>query len=190
VPNSIEGDSEIERANKTKFNALAAAGNVVLAVTPRPSPPGSDDMKAPILGPFYLLSLRADNLNKTLLGLRTDDAIRAIDYLAGRADVDPLQISAVGSGHLGLVLLHTAVLDARLKHVTVDHILTSYQSLAESPTPIGASEDILPSVLARYDIPDLKLALGSRLTSIEELNGSADLSQTSTPLNTLEGAGQ
>jgi hypothetical protein len=185
VPDSIRGESEIARLNKAKFDALVAGGDVVLAITPRPSPPGSDDMKSPLLGPFYLLSLRADLVGKTLLGLRIDDVIRATDYLAGRADVDAEHISARGSGHMGLVLLHAAVLDARLGHVTVDHVLTSYRSLVEAPLPIGAAEDVLPRVLLEYDLPDLKRALGSRLTATDWLAGSQDLSQASTPVETL-----
>jgi cephalosporin-C deacetylase-like acetyl esterase len=185
VPDSIRGAGQIASANKAKFDALVARGNVVLALTPRPSPPGTDDMKSPLLGPFYLLSLRADLVGKTLLGLRVDDVIRATDYLAGRADVDPERITVFGSGHMGLVLLHAAVLDHRLRHVTVDHVLTSYRSLAEAPLPVGAAEDVLPRVLLEYDLPDLKRALGSRLTATDWLDGSRDLSQTSTPIDTL-----
>jgi cephalosporin-C deacetylase-like acetyl esterase len=185
VPSSIGGDSEIARANKTKFDALAAQGNVVLAITPRPSPPGTDDMKSPLLGPFYLLSLRADLVGRTLVGLRIDDVIRATDYLANRADVDPARITAMGSGHMGLVLLHAAVLDRRLRHITVDHVLTSYQSLLDAPLPTGAPEDIIPGVALRYDLPDLAHALGSRLTETDPLKGTDDLSQTSTPLSSL-----
>jgi cephalosporin-C deacetylase-like acetyl esterase len=185
VPGSIRGTSEIAQANKRKFDALVAAGNVVLAITPRPSPPGFDDMKSPLLGPFYLLSLRADLVGKTLLGLRVDDVLRATDYLAGRADVDRGRISAAGSGHMGLVLLHAAVLDARLRHVVVDHVLVSYRSLVEAPLTIGAAEDVLPRVLREYDVPDLKRALGSRLTASDWLDGSQDLSQTSAPVETL-----
>lgn len=186
VPDSIDADNPIARANKARFESLAEAGNVVLALTPRPSPPGRDDMKTPLVGPFYLVSLRADLVGRTLVGLRVDDAIRATDYLAGRADVDPRRISAVGSGHMGLVLLHAAVLDARLRHITVDHVLESYRSLIEAPMPIGAPEDIIPGVLRFYDIPDLTHVLGSRLTETDPLPGTADLSQTSTPLSTLE----
>jgi cephalosporin-C deacetylase-like acetyl esterase len=188
VPDSIEGDSEIARANKARFDALAAQGNVVLALTPRPSPPGTDDMKTPLLGPFYLLSLRADLVGRTLVGLRVDDAIRAIDYLAGRADVDPARISAVGSGHLGLVLLHTAVLDRRIRHIEIDHVLSSYQSLLDAPMPVGAPEDIVPGVALHYDLPDLARALDLRLTATDPLQGTDDLSQTSTPLSSLEHA--
>ena len=185
VPNSIAGDDPIARANKARFDALAAAGNLVLALTPRPSPPGRDDMKTPLLGPFYLLSLRADLVGRTLIGLRTDDVIRATDYLSSRPDVDPARISAVGSGHMGLVLMHTAVLDHRLRHITVDHVLTSYQSLTDAPLPTGAPEDVVPGALRHYDIPDLVHVLGARLTETDSLKGTEDLSQSSTPLRTL-----
>jgi cephalosporin-C deacetylase-like acetyl esterase len=186
VPDSIDGGSAIDRANKAEFERLAAAGNVVLALTPRPSPPGWDEMKSPILGPFYLLSLRAELAGKTLVGLRVDDVIRATDYLAQRHDVDPRRISAAGSGHMGLVLMHSAVLDGRLKHIAVDRVLQSYRSLLEAPLPVGAPEDVIPGVLRRYDIPDLVRVLGARLAEKDLLAGTADLSQTSTPLSTLE----
>ncbi|MGH9591189.1 MAG: acetylxylan esterase, partial [Terracidiphilus sp.] len=186
VPDSIEGDSAIDRANKAKFQRLAAAGIVVLAFTPRPSPPGWDEMKSPILGPDYLLSLRADLVGKTLLGLRVDDVIRATDYLAQRRDVNPQRIGAQGSGHMGLVLMHAGVLDRRLKHITVDHVLESYRSLLQAPMPVGAPEDVIPGVLLRYDIPDLIQVLGARLTETDALPGTTDLSQTSTPLETLQ----
>lgn len=185
VPDSIDADGPIAQANKARFDTIAEAGNVVLAITPRPSPSGTDDMKSPILGPFYLLSLRADLVGRTLVGMRIDDVIRAIDYLASRSDVDPEKITAVGSGHMGLVLLPAAVLDARIKYINIDHVLTSYRSLIDAPLPIGAPEDVLPGVLLHYDIPDLAKFLGARVTETEPLQGSDDLSQTSNPVKGL-----
>jgi cephalosporin-C deacetylase-like acetyl esterase len=178
VPDSIHGDSAIARANNARFDHLAANGNLVLAITPRPSPPGTDDMKSPILGPFYLLSLRADLVSKTLIGMRVEDVLQVTDYLAHRRDVDPTRITATGSGHMGLVLLYAATLDAHIRHVTVDHVLSSYRSLLDAPLPIGAPEDIIPGVLRYYDIPDLRIRLGSRLSETNPLLGSDDLSQT------------
>jgi hypothetical protein len=185
VPDSMDADSPIARANRAHFNALAAAGNVVLAITPRPSPPGTDEMKSPILGRFYLLSLRADLVGRSFVGMRMDDVIHAVDYLSNRADVDPARITAFASGHMGLVLLHAAVLDTRIKHASIDHVLTSYRSLLDASMPTGAPEDVLPGVLLYYDIPDLVGALGTRLTETDPLNGGDDLSQTSTPLAVL-----
>ncbi len=157
-----------------KFRALADAGTAVLVIAPRPSPPGTEETKASILGPFYLTELRAELVGKTLLGLRVDDVISAITFTSGGTTEDPNQISAEASGHLGLVLLHAAILDPRLKHITVDRALESYKSLLEAPMPIGAPEDILPGVLLHYDIPDLVKALGPRLTLTNPQPGTAD----------------
>ncbi len=187
VPDSIHGSDAIAHANLAQFNSLATQGNVVLAVTPRPSPPGTEAMKAHILGPFYLLSLRADLVGRTLVGLRADDVVRAVDYLSSRGDVDPTHISAKASGHMGLVLLHAGVLDRRIRHIEVDHALTSYRSLIDAPLPTGAPEDIIPGVLLHYDIPDLVRALGDRVEETNPLSGADDLSQDSTPLQAISG---
>jgi cephalosporin-C deacetylase-like acetyl esterase len=147
-----------------KLRALADAGTAVLVIAPRPSPPGNEETKASILGPFYLTELRAELVGKTLLGLRVDDVIAAVNFMQASTTGDPSQITAEASGHLGLVLLHAAALDPRLKHITIDHTLESYKSLLEAPMPIDAPEDILPGVLLHYDIPDLIQSLGPRLT--------------------------
>src|SRR5262249_1989443 len=146
----------------------------VLIIAPRPSPPGTEETKASILGPFYLTELRAELVGKTLLGFRVDDVIAAVNFMQGSTTGDPNRITAQASGHLGLVLLHAAVLDPRLKPVTIDGSLESYKSLLDAPMPIDAPEDILPGVLRHYDIPDLLKALGPRVTFTNPLPGTAD----------------
>ena len=89
------------------------------------------------LGSFNLLSLRAFLVGKTIVGLQIDDAIRAVDSLAARADVDPSRIAIYGNGPLGIVALHTAALDSRIRSVIVESTLASYRLvLAISPRPV------------------------------------------------------
>jgi len=165
LKNSLDPALEPSRVEEVKkFRALADAGTAVLVIAPRPSPPGTEETKASILGPFYLTELRAELVGKTLLGFRVDDVIAAVNFMQGSTTGDPNQISAQASGHLGLVLLHAAVLDPRIKHITIDHTLESYKSLLEIPMPVDAPEDILPGVLRHYDIPQLIQTLGPRLT--------------------------
>jgi hypothetical protein len=173
---SAPAGSAEHKEMSAEMRRLADAGNVVLALTPRPSPPGTEETKAPILGVFYLSELRAELVGKTLMGMRIDDTICALNFLASHAGVDAKRITAEASGHLGLVLLHAAVLDRRLSHITIDHSLSSYRSLVEARMPIGAPEDILPGVLRQYDLPDLVKALGPRVTVKDPLNGTDDLS--------------
>ncbi len=150
--------------------------------------PGTDDMKAPLLGPFYLLSLRADLVGthaRRSARRRRDPRRRLPDARAPTSipRTSPLQ----ASGHMGLVLLHAGVLDRRIRHIEVDHVLSSYRSLVDAPLPTGAPEDVIPGVLLHYDIPDLVRALGPRLKESDPLSGTDDLSQDSTPLASLSG---
>jgi hypothetical protein len=84
--------------------------------------------------------------------------------MSSRPDVDPGNITAFADDHMGLALLHAAIVDPRLTHITVNQIPASYRSLLDEPLPQDASEDIIPGVLLRYDIPDLVKWLGSRAT--------------------------
>lgn len=179
---SLDPSLESSRGDDIRqLRALADTGTAVLVIAPRPSPPGTEETKSSLLGPFYLTELRAELVGKTLLGLRVDDVISAVNFMSHGTTPDPNQISAQASGHLGLVLLHAAVLDPRLKHITIDHTLESYDSLLKAPIPKGAPEDILPGVVRHYDLPDLVRALGPRLTFNNPLPGTADLSAPSSP---------
>jgi cephalosporin-C deacetylase-like acetyl esterase len=177
LKDSLDPSLEPSRAEEIKkFRALADSGTAVLVIAPRPSPPGTEETKASILGPFYLTELRAELVGKTLLGLRVDDVIAAVNFMQDSTTGDPNQITAEAPGHLGLVLLHAAVLDPRLKHITIDHTLESYKSLLEAPMPINAPEDILPGVLLHYDIPALIKSIGPRLTFTDPISGATNTS--------------
>lgn len=182
LKDSLDAALEPSRGEEIRrFRALADAGTAVLVIAPRPSPPGVEETKSPILGPFYMSELRAELVGRTLLGLRVDDVISAVNFMSHGTTVDPDQIAGQASGHLGLVLLHAAVLDPRLKHVTIDHTLESYDSLLKETMPLDAPQDILPGVVRRYDIPDLVRALGPRLTFNNPLSGTANLSGLDNP---------
>jgi hypothetical protein len=165
---SLDPSLEAGRARDIRnLRAIADAGTAVLVIAPRPSPPGTEETKSPILGPFYMTELRAELVGKTILGMRVDDVIAAMNFLVGGETVDPRDIAADASGHLGLVLLHAAVLDPRLRTISVHTLgatapLETYRGLLNLPMPIDAPQDILPGVLLKYDVPDLNRALGAR----------------------------
>ncbi|MEO5822974.1 MAG: hypothetical protein ABIT71_20905 [Vicinamibacteraceae bacterium] len=73
---------------------LAKSGAVVLALHPRGvlgEPPPNPNQLA--LGPYMALFQRAVAVGKTIVGLRVDDTIRAVDWLAARPDVDKAAIT-------------------------------------------------------------------------------------------------
>ncbi|HEY4360179.1 MAG TPA: acetylxylan esterase [Bryobacteraceae bacterium] len=142
--------------------AVADANSIVMTLEPRPSPAGTEGLKSPYLGVFNLLSLRASLVGKTILGMRVDDTIRALDWLSARDDVDASDIRIYGEGAMGVVALHAAVLDSRIKGVTVKNALASYRMIVDQPVHRGVSEIVVPGVLRRYDLGDLLIALNPR----------------------------
>ena len=145
---------------------MAKSGWVIAAVQPRPAPPGTEGLKSAYLGSFNLLSLRAFLVGKTIVGMQIDDAIRAVDSLASRADVDPSRIAIYGNGPLGIVALHTAALDSRIRSVIVENTLASYRMVLDQPLHRSISEVMIPGVLRKYDVGNLVQAISPRPVTI------------------------
>ena len=105
-------------------------------------------------------------VGKTLIGLRAQDVIRAVDMLASRGDVEMDGLSAYGFGEAAPVLLHAAVLDDRIKSVVLKNMLVSYESVVTEKISRRIFESIVPGVLAQYDLPDLTATLAPRRVTI------------------------
>jgi len=144
------------------FTAAAAAGQVVLALQPRGTPGDAAPVQSPYLGPFNIIALRALLVGRTLVGLRIDDTIGAMNWLGTLPVVDRARISAWATGPMGVVLLHAAALDSRISQVTVDHTLRSYRLALDAPLHRGLPEIAIPGVLLHYDLPNLVRAIAPR----------------------------
>jgi hypothetical protein len=149
-----------------ELDRMTKFGWVVETLQPAPSPPGTEGLKSPYLGSFNLLSLRAFLVGKTIVGMQIDDAIRGVDSLAARADIDNSRITLYGNGPLGIVALHTAALDARIHGVIVENVLASYRMVLDQPLHRNISEVVIPGVLAKYDAGNLVLAIAPRPVTI------------------------
>jgi cephalosporin-C deacetylase-like acetyl esterase len=140
------------------LDRLATAGRIVMVLEPRPSPSGAEANRPPFLGSFYMLAMRAFLVGKTLVGMRTDDVIRAMDWLCARPDVDRSAITAYGNGPMGMALLHAAALDTRIGQVMLENTLTTYRMIVDQPIHRNANDVLVPGVLRKYDTGDLMLA--------------------------------
>ena len=162
-------------AQPDDLDRLTKSGDVVVALEPRPSPPGTEGLKSPYLGTFNLLSLRAFLVGKTILGMRVEDTIRAIDELSARPDVDTSRITVYGNGPMGPVVLHAAALDLRIRRVLVENSLASYRSILDEPLHKNISEVMVPGILRKYDIDDLIKAIAPRPVTVIHRNPSDPL---------------
>jgi dienelactone hydrolase len=132
---------------------LARAGLIAVAVEPRG------------FGRLGVLEhLEIDGLarlvGRTWFGLVLQDAMRAVDYLATRPDVDPTRIAATGTGLGGGLALYLAALDERVQAVVIGNYLRPYvQSLLdEESCPCS----VLNGVLQRADAGDVAALLAPR----------------------------
>jgi cephalosporin-C deacetylase-like acetyl esterase len=105
-------------------------------------------------------------VRKTLVGLRAQDVVQAVDVLAARGDVEIESLSAFGKGDAAVVLLHAAALDDRIESVTLEGMLASYESVVEWKVHHRVFESIIPAALANYDLPDLAASLAPRRLQI------------------------
>jgi cephalosporin-C deacetylase-like acetyl esterase len=146
-----------------ELERLAKAGYLALALEPRPTPAGTESIKSPYLGIHNLLALRAFLVGRTLVGLRLDDAIRAINWLHSRKAA---QVTLYAAGPLGIVALHAAALDPRISRVIVEDSLVSYRRIVDEPVHRNVSEAVIPGVLLHYDTAALLLAVHPRRVTL------------------------
>jgi hypothetical protein len=140
---------------------LVHAGYLVLAIQPRGVPETAPSQHASILGD-YRDAARAYVVGKTLVGMRAEDVIRAVDYLASRPDVDQAAITALGQGPLGVPSLHAAVIDSRISRLVLQQTLQSYRLAIDHPIDREIYDVLVPGVLKKYDLPDLVAAMRPR----------------------------
>jgi len=68
-------------------------------------------------------------VGQTMIGWRTHDVIRAIDYLSTRQEIDPKRIAVMGVSGGGTTALFAAALDERIKCAVVSGYFNTFQDL-------------------------------------------------------------
>jgi hypothetical protein len=74
-----------------------------------------------------------------------------------------LPITVYCSGITSLSALHAAVIDERIKSLSVDNTIASFYDILNNPMQKDWYSYVIPGVLTQYDIPQLKKYLGTRL---------------------------
>jgi cephalosporin-C deacetylase-like acetyl esterase len=110
----------------------------------------------------YDNAMRAFLVGKTLVGMRSEDIWRGVDLLSTRPEVDTARIYGFGVGGGALTLLHEAVFDDRIKELTLDDMLVSYESVVTHRLHANMYEGIVPGALKAYDLSDLVAAVAPR----------------------------
>ena len=156
-----------EAGSGRDLEQLAKAGSVVLAIDARGM--GETEVleseQASDVRPYfgdYDSAMTALVVGKPLVGMRALDIFRGVDLLQAREDVDPDHILAFGRGNGAVAVLYAATLDERLKKIVLEKMLGSYQTIVDQKIHRQVFENVVPSALQFYDLPDLVAAYAPR----------------------------
>ena len=145
---------------------LVRKGNIVMAIDAR----GLGETRPALDTHNQFFAYFADHddaetailLGKTLVGMRAADIARGIDLLSARSQVDSSNISGIGRGAGAVAMLHTAALDPRIKKLVLEEMLVGYDAVVTHRIHRQVFEQIVPSALKFYDLPDLANSLAPR----------------------------
>lgn len=102
---------------------------------------------------------------ETMLGWRVYDAMRSVDYLLTRDDVDPQRIAIMGISGGGATALFTAALDERIKAAVVSGYFNTFKdSIMSIPHCI---DNYIPGILKFAEMWDIAGLIAPRALFIE-----------------------
>jgi len=142
-------------------DVLARRGHVVLALQPRGTPETGAPSSTSLVGDFGL-AFQAHLVGRSLTGIRAEDVIRAVDFLAAQPHVKREDLTAIGYGAAGVYVLHAAALDRRIARVVIQDSPALLRLGVERPIHRHIFEVAVPGMLTKYDLDDLLRVIAPR----------------------------
>lgn len=103
-------------------------------------------------------------IGRSMAASRLWDGIRAVDYLVGRADVDPDRIAVQGRSGGGTMSSYLGAMDPRFAAVAPECYLTSFRRLLQSIGPQDAEQNLLSQIASGLDHGDFLIARAPKPT--------------------------
>ena len=152
------------------LEGLARQGHLVVAVEARGTgetkPPHSGDVSRSEFGHVddieTVLSYWAWEIGESLFGMRVLDALRSVEYVLSRPDVDRSGVRVIGRDMGALWALYAAALDPRIRAVVAESGLLSYRALARADRYLHGANVFIIDVLKHFDLPQVAGAIADR----------------------------
>jgi len=162
-----DGGKTADGAPGGPIEKLVKDGNVVVAVDLRGTGETASGKPDGLLGDwksFYLAYL----LGQSLVGLHTEDALAAGQFVAHYKTKTPRRVHLVGVGRAGIVALHAAALEPDLfATVTLRGMPEAWSPIVRQPVPAGLLTATVHGALRTYDLPDLASTLDPAKLRVE-----------------------
>lgn len=136
----------------------------------QPDTCGANQFERPY-GSHYFYAAHSLMLGRPLIGQRTGDLLSVIRWLIAQGHQE---IHLVGSGWGALPVAFAALNQDAVKHVTLKHALTSYETLVDDPDYRWPDAMMVPGILRWMDLPDVYAALKPKLLLNADPWGSKD----------------
>ena len=140
----------------------------------QPNTCGLDTFLAPY-GCDYFYAYLHSMYGESYVGRRVFDLLRVIDLLE-KHGYKSLHLAGCGWG--GPIALMTAVIDSRVKHLTLKNTLWAYEDLALDEDYIWPLSGVIKGVLKHFDLPDCRKALGKKMTETQPWNSRCKVQRT------------
>ena len=129
----------------------------------------------------------AEMFGQSYLAWRVHDVLCALDFMA-EYGYDRMHLAGAGRG--GLVAAFVALLDERVRRVTLKGVPISYAEMAETRMNQWTQSSMLPDVLDSFDLPDVYRALyAKKLSLIAPVSAEQKRMAKKTALARLKSAG-
>lgn len=119
----------------------------------------------------FLIGVGSTLLGRNTATYRIWDALRAIDYLTSRADIDPERIGMTGCSGGGTLTSYVMALDERVACAAPACYLTTFRRLIDTIGPQDAEQNIFGQIAFGLDQPDYVLLRAPRPTLISATTG-------------------
>lgn len=112
----------------------------------------------------YRLAATSLHIGRPLPGQRVMDVLTLLDFCDAQEMLQGRPVRITAEGFCGPVAAHAAVLDARIRKVTLSRSLRTWRSYLENPLQYDMLSNVVPGALRCYDLPDLVRLSGGRIS--------------------------
>ncbi|MCA9050629.1 MAG: acetylxylan esterase [Planctomycetaceae bacterium] len=119
----------------------------------------------------FLVGVGSILVGRNTAAYRVWDAMRAIDYLSSRPEIDPQRIGFTGCSGGGTLTSYVMALDDRVACAAPACYLTTFRHLIDSIGPQDAEQNIFGQIAFGMDHPDYLLMRAPRPTLISSTTG-------------------